>query len=29
MKMKRDVIEATYKPKLDEWYDARLSVIWA
>jgi len=29
MKMKRDVIEGEYKPKLDEWYDARLSVIWA
>ncbi|MFT5717342.1 MAG: long-chain acyl-CoA synthetase [Oleiphilaceae bacterium] len=29
MKMKRDVIEGAYKLKLDEWYGARLSVIWA
>jgi len=29
MKMKRNVIEDAYKPSLDEWYDSRLSVIWA
>jgi long-subunit acyl-CoA synthetase (AMP-forming) len=29
MKMKRDVIEGAYKQKLDEWYGARLQVIWA
>lgn len=29
MKMKRDVIEAAYQNNLDEWYDARLPVVWA
>jgi long-chain acyl-CoA synthetase len=29
MKMKRDVIEGAYKQQLDEWYGARLQVIWA
>lgn len=28
MKMKRDVIEAEYKPHLDNWYEARKSVVW-
>ena len=28
MKIKRDVIEATYKDKIDGWYGARQKVIW-
>ncbi|WP_156499682.1 AMP-binding protein, partial [Oleiphilus sp. HI0061] len=28
MKMKRDVIESSYKPHLDDWYEARQAVVW-
>jgi long-chain acyl-CoA synthetase len=28
LKIKRDVIEATYAPHLDAWYESRQKVIW-
>ena len=28
LKIKRDVIESTYDPFLDDWYASRKKVIW-
>ena len=28
LKIKRDVIESTYSPSLDGWYESKQKVIW-